>query len=83
MNGEPLAEESRTFEENRARWEEEHGGEFVLIRGTSVVGFYATNEEALSEGYTRFGIAPFFVKQVSQPGQAHFVSRLAAPTPVS
>ena len=83
MNGETLAEESRTFEENRARWAEEHDGEFVLIRGTDVVGFYPTNERALSEGYTRFGIVPFFVKQISPPGQAHFVSRLAAPMPVS
>ena len=83
MNGEPLAEESRTFEANRARWAEEHGGEFVLIRGTEVVGFYATNEQALSEGYTRFGIAPFFVKKISQPGHAHFVSRLVAPMSVS
>lgn len=83
MNGEPLAEESRTFEENRARWAEEHDGEHVLIRGNEVVGFYPTNERALSEGYKRFGVAPFFVKQVSQRGQAHFISRLVAPTPVS
>ena len=83
MTKEPLAEESRTFEANRARWAEEHDGKFVLIRGTEIVGFYATNEQALSEGYTRFGIASFFVKQVSQPGHAHFVSRLVVPMSVS
>ena len=40
MAGEPLAEESRTYEANLERWAEEHAGEFVLIRGTEVVGFF-------------------------------------------
>lgn len=79
MNGEPLAEESRTYEAGVAQWAEEHAGEFVLIHGTEVVGFYPTNEKALTEGYMRFGVAPFFVKQVSRPKQAHFISRLVAP----
>ena len=83
MTGEPLAEESRTYEANVEQWAEEHAGEFVLIRGTEVVGFFETNEQALSEGYSRFGVAPFFVKQVSPRGQAHFISRLVAPTPVT
>lgn len=83
MTGAPLAEESRTFEANRARWAEEHDSEFVLIRGTKVVGFYPTNEQALSAGYTHFGVAPFFVKQVSQRAQAHFISRAVALMPVS
>lgn len=46
----------------------------VLVRGTEVVGFFATNEKALTEGYKRFGIAPFFVKQVTPRGQAHLIS---------
>ena len=83
MTEKPLAAESRTYEANVARWAEEHDGEFVLIRGTEVVGFYTTNEQALSEGYRRFGIVSFFVKKVSRQAQAHFVSRLVAPTPVS
>ena len=83
MTGEPLAEESRTYQAGAEQWAEEHAGEFVLIRGTEVVGFYATNEQALTEGYKRFGIVPFFVKQVSRSEEAHFVTRLGAPTPVS
>ena len=83
MTGEPLAEEHRTYEANVARWAEEHDGEFVLIRGTEVVGFYETSEQALSEGYQSFGIAPFFVKQVSRREHAHFVSRFVAPMPVT
>lgn len=83
MAGEPFAEESSTYEANVEQWAEEHAGEFVLIRGTEVVGFFATNEKALTEGYKRFGIAPFFVRQVTLRGQAHLVSRLAVPAPVT
>ena len=83
MAGEPLAEESSTYEANVERWAAEHVGDYVLIRGTEVVGFFATNEKALTEGYKRFGIAPFFVKQVTPRGQAHFISRLAAPATVT
>ena len=83
MTGETLTDESRTYDANVAQWVEEHGGEFVLIRETEAIGFYATYEKALTEGYSRFGVAPFFVKQISTPRQAHFISRLAAPTPVS
>ena len=83
MVGEPLAEESSTYEANVERWAAEHADEFVLIRGTEVAGFFATNEKALTESYKRFGIAPFFVKQVTPRGQAHFISRLTAPAPVT
>ena len=75
MPGETLADESSTYDANVAQWVKEHGGEFVLIRGTDVVGFYATYEQGLTEGYSRFGVAPFFVKQISHPRQAHFISR--------
>ena len=83
MAGEPLAEESGTYEANVEQWAEEHAGEFVLIRGTKVVGFFATKEKALTDGYKRFGIAPFFFKQVTPRGQAQLISRLAAPAPVA
>ena len=83
MTGDPLAEETRTYEANVAQWAEAHAGEFVLIRGTDVVGFYETSDQALSAGYQRFGIVPFFVKQVSRQEQAHFVSRLVAPNAVT
>ena len=75
-----LVNESRTYDANVAQWSEAHAGEFVLIRDTEVVGFYATYEQALTEGYSRFGVAPFFVKEISSQGQAHFISRPVSPT---
>lgn len=73
-------EEVRTYESLVAQWAE-HEGQFVLIRGTDVIGFYPSYEEALTAGYERFGVATFFVREVS-PDQVQFVSRFVAPAPV-
>ena len=76
-----LTEENRIFRENEDSWAEQHEGKFVLIRGDDVVGFFKTSEEALSEGYRRFGTVPFFVGPVRGGShQSHFVSRMAAPS---
>ena len=74
-----IATEIATYDKNVGSWRDREG-KFVLIRGTDVVGFYDTYEQALTEGYSRFGVAPFLVKEIRHPAQAHFVSRLVAPT---
>jgi hypothetical protein len=45
------------------RWGE-HAGEHVLIYDGQVHGFYATRDDALTEGFRRFGLVAFLVKQV-------------------
>jgi hypothetical protein len=59
----PLAEEVRTYEAHLTDWTEREG-QFVLIKGQDVLGFYACLEAALEAGYDRFGADPFLVKQV-------------------
>ena len=78
---EPLKEETRTYESLVAQWAE-HEGQFVLIHGSDVIGFYRSSEEALTAGYERFGVAAFLVKEVRQQQQVQFVSRLVAPVPI-
>jgi hypothetical protein len=41
-----------------------HEGKFVLIQGENVVDFFTSYDDALKEGYKRFGLTPFMVKQV-------------------
>jgi hypothetical protein len=53
-------------------------GKFVLISGTAVVGTYTSYEDAIKEGYSKFGPnTPFLVKQIQGIEQVHFVSRFA------
>jgi hypothetical protein len=60
---EPLEEEINLYSKLLGGWKE-HEGLHVLIRGQKPYGFYATRDEALLEGFRRFGRVPFLVKQV-------------------
>jgi hypothetical protein len=59
-----LAEEMATY---RDRLPELLGrqGQYVLIRGDEVGGVFQDRSEALREGYRRFGIVPFLVRQIT------------------
>ena len=57
----------------------EHSGQYILIQGEEVFGFYTSFEDALQMGYEKFELNPFLVKQVTWMEQAHFVSRSIEP----
>ncbi len=57
-------------------------GKFVLIHGNEVVDLYDTYEDAIKEGYAKFGLLPFLVKQIEATEQVHFISRFV-PCPTS
>ena len=59
----PLAEEVRTYEAHLAGWAEREG-QFVLIKGRDLLGFYPCHEEALEAAYDQLGDGPFLVKQI-------------------
>ena len=46
----------------------------VLIHEGDVVGVFDKYEEALTEGYKRFGVNPFLVKKIEAVEAAHFIS---------
>jgi hypothetical protein len=59
----------------------QHEGKYVVIHGDDVVDVYTSYEDAMKEGYTKFGVNdPFLVKQVHSIEQVHFVSRFVDPT---
>jgi hypothetical protein len=62
-NSLPLADEVRTYEAHLPEWTDREG-QYVLIRGGDVLGFYSRHDEALEAGYARFGNTSFLVKQV-------------------
>jgi hypothetical protein len=41
-----------------------HEGKYVLIQGESVIDTFSSYDDALKEGYKRFGLTPFLVKQI-------------------
>ena len=78
MSEAPLAQEMAIYRRNRKDWAD-RSGEYVLIKGDDVSGFYSSYDDALKAGYEKFGLAPFFVKQVSVVEQAHHVTRMLEP----
>jgi hypothetical protein len=55
-------------------------GKFVLIKGAEQFGIFETYQDALSAGYQKFQLDPFFVKQISPAERVAFFTRdLTAP----
>ena len=50
-------------------------GKFVLIRGDEV-SVYGTYEDAINEGYRRYGLEPFLVRKIEAIGLVQCVTRL-------
>jgi hypothetical protein len=66
-----LNREHAVYEANLSEWLSDHEGQYVLIKSDIVDGFYESRDEALTAGYSRFGIGPLFVKRVSPSETVH------------
>lgn len=53
------------FNSHFSEWLKIHSGKFVLIKGQELVGVYNSQQDALAEGYKKFTLEPFFVKQIN------------------
>jgi hypothetical protein len=77
-----LETELATYKEKLPEWVGQEG-KFVLIHGSSVVDTFASYDEAIKNGYAKFGVnQPFFVKQIQPIDQVQFISRLVEPCTV-
>ena len=56
-------------------------GQYVLIRGDEVAGVWPTWQEAAREGYNRYGLEPFLVKQITDDERPRYFSRSLEPCP--
>ncbi len=61
---ETLEEELRTYEAHKVELLSKAKREFVLIRGENVCDVFETRNDAVCQGYERFGNVPFLVKQI-------------------
>jgi hypothetical protein len=61
-SGLPLIRERRFFEQHRVEFSENYGGQFLLIKGCSLIGAYPDAGSAYQEGMRRFRLEPFLVQ---------------------
>ena len=59
-----LKKENEIFNSSLEEWRKTHMGQFVLIKGEEVIGFYASLETAFAEGMKRYGLEDFFIEQI-------------------
>lgn len=59
----------------------EQAGKYVLIHGDDVIDTFSAYDDALKDGYDKFGLEPFLVKKIEAVEYAHFISRFVPPTP--
>lgn len=57
-----LAKEIAFYEANKEMLIKEHINRHLLIKGNKLIGSYQTEEQAIAEGITRFGVGPFLVR---------------------
>ena len=61
-----LETERAYFSEKIDDWVKENPNKFVVVTGTEALGFFDSNEQALSVGARTCGLKPFLVRQVQK-----------------
>jgi len=69
-----LEKELETYKKNLPELKA-HEGKFVLIQGENVVDFFSSYDDALKEGYKKFKLTPFLVKQISAVEPVFYLTR--------
>lgn len=67
--------ELQAYERNLPMWLAAHEGEFVVLKGDTMVHFAQSYEDALTWAYESFGLTGFFVKRVAADAAVVHLSR--------
>ncbi len=73
-----LEQELATYQKHLPDWSE-HEGKYVLIKSDEVCGFFSSYDDAVNDGYEKFKLESFLVKQINSLEQVHFISRFVEP----
>ena len=76
--GMALEKELETYKNNLPQLKENEG-KFVLIQGDKIESIHTSYEDAVKDGYKKFGLTPFLVKQILTIEQVLFISRFVDP----
>ena len=81
-NNTALEKELETYK-NKLPELKQHEGKYVLIQDEQVIDVFTSYEDAIKEGYKRFGVKQLFlVKQIHSIEQVQVISRSVNPCSV-
>jgi hypothetical protein len=69
-----LAREEAAYARERERLVRDHLGKIALIVGDEVIGVFSGPDEALLEGYRRFGLVRMVCRPIEDPEEPDFIS---------
>jgi hypothetical protein len=68
-----LETELQFYRMHKNEWLLSHLGEFAVIGGTTVAGFYPDYEVAFQAGFRKFGARDFLIKQIYSQEPVYFI----------
>ena len=71
--GTHLSRELETYKAHQAELLEGAANQYVLIKADQIIGLYEQEADAFSEGYRRFRLEAFMVKQVLEQDKIYYV----------
>jgi hypothetical protein len=71
-----LSREGAAFQRERARLVRDHLGWIALVRFDEVIGAYPTLDEAIMEGYRRFGRRRYICRLITERDEPEFVTHV-------
>jgi len=71
---EDLTREEAAYQRQREQLVREHLGQFALIHADDVVGVFPTVDEAMLEGYRRFGLVKMVCRPIRASEEPDFIS---------
>ncbi len=66
----PFEKELAAFEKDKEKLLAEHEGKYALVKEDKVVGVFESENDAISQGYERFGTQLFLVKHISEKDES-------------
>jgi len=67
-------EDFEFFEKKLPEFLKTHKGKFVLIKDKQEHGFYNSAEEALKEGYQKFGNVDFLIQEITDERRVNYIN---------
>ena len=62
-----LIESTRCFEDSRAQLYDQYPHKFALVFNSQIVEMHETYQDAIEEGFRRFGGTGFLIKKIEPP----------------
>ena len=67
-----LEREYQAFKAHQSELLAKGEGKFVLIKGETIVDLFTSYEDALKEGFKRFGDIPFLIQEIQREEDVNF-----------